>query len=82
MTAVGIASPIAHGQAMISTASAAANACTVGAVIPTMWPMPIQAKKVSTAMPITTGTNTPLIWSARCWMGARDPCASRMSRTT
>ena len=36
---------------------------------------------VSTASAITTGTKTALMRSARRWMGARDPCASRISAT-
>ena len=36
---------------------------------------------VSSAMPSTTGTKTALTLSASAWMGAREPCASRMSCT-
>jgi hypothetical protein len=32
-----------------------------------------QTKKVIVAMAITTGTKTPLILSAKRWMGAFDP---------
>ena len=35
----------------------------------------------ASASAITTGTNTALMRSARCWIGARVACASRMSRT-
>ncbi len=40
-----------------------------------------QPTKVAIAMEITTGTKTRLTRSARFWIGARDPCASRMSCT-
>ena len=33
------------------------------------------------ASEITTGTKMPLMRSASFWIGAREPCASRISRT-
>ena len=77
MTAVGTASPMAHGQAMMSTATAAAKARTAGA-----WSAATnQTTKVAMAIESTTGTKTALTRSARRWIGAREPCASRMSLT-
>ncbi|MEY9214858.1 hypothetical protein ABH917_004304 [Thermobifida halotolerans] len=59
--AVGVARPSAHGQAMMSTATAAVNAAPTGP------PAPTQNPSVATARAITTGTNTPEIRSAsRC----------------
>ena len=72
ITAVGTASPIAHGQAMISTATAAASARTN----PPLPPATYQVRNVPSDISITTGTNTELIRSASRWMGARVPCAS------
>ena len=40
----------------------------------------IHAANTTTARAITAGTNTALTRSARFWIGARRPCASRMSR--
>ena len=60
MTAVGTASPMAHGQAMMSTATAAAKARTSGASSTATYHTP----KVTTAISITTGTNTALMRSA------------------
>ena len=57
-SAVGVASPSAHGQAMISTATAAAKASVADE------PEPIQKPSVATASPMTTGTKTPEIRSA------------------
>ena len=54
MTAVGTARPIAHGQAMISTATAAVSACTSDGGSGTTPP----DVKVATAIEITTGTKT------------------------
>ena len=49
-SAVGVASPSAHGQAMISTATAAVNANSADS------PAPSQKPSVATASPITIGT--------------------------
>ncbi len=40
----------------------------------------IQAAKVRSAIPITTGTKTPDTLSASFWMGALEPCASSTIR--
>ena len=55
ISAVGVARPSAHGQAMISTATAAVNAYAA------LSPVPSQNPSVATAMPMTTGTKTPEI---------------------
>ena len=77
ITAVGTARPIAHGQAMISTATPLAKARTR---LPSP-PASAQITTVSAASPITAGTNTAATRSARCWMGARVACASCIIRT-
>ncbi len=77
ITAVGTARPIAQGQAMISTATPAAMPRTA----PPSPPTSAQVIAVSSARTITTGTKMPLIRSASAWIGARDPCASRISWT-
>ena len=81
MTAVGTARPMAHGHAMISTATAAVKARTAGAVTPLTLPATNQTTNVAIASDITTGTKMPLTRSARPWMGARVPCASRINLT-
>ena len=73
-SAVGVARPSAHGQAMISTATAALNANVA------LSPAPIQKPSVATASTITTGTNTPATRSASRWTGALPVCASVTSR--
>src|SRR5690625_4692293 len=50
--AVGVASPSAHGQAMINTATVAVKAALAGK------PAISQAPRVATATAIATGTNT------------------------
>ena len=70
MSAVGVASPSAHGQAMISTATAAVNANVA------LSPVPSQKPSVATATPMTTGTNTPETRSASRWTGALPVWAS------
>ena len=74
MSAVGVARPSAHGQAMISTETAAVKA----AVAPP--PAPSQKPRVATARPITTGTNTPETRSARRCTSALPFCASSTRR--
>src|SRR5690606_9282024 len=64
MTAVGTASPIAHGQAMISTATAAAKAGISGALSTATY----QTTNVATAIDITTGTKIPVTRSASRWI--------------
>ncbi len=77
ITAVGTASPMAQGQAMISTATAAAKPRTTGAASAATY----QTAKVAMAMDMTTGTKMALIRSASLWIGARVPWASRIRRT-
>ena len=72
--AVGVARPIAHGQAMISTAVAAVNAA------PAPCPAASQTASVVTATPMTAGTNTAEIRSARRCTGALPAWASVTSR--
>jgi hypothetical protein len=57
-SAVGVARPIAHGQAMISTATAAVNAA------PAPCPVTSHPASVAAATAMTTGTNTAEIRSA------------------
>ena len=73
-SAVGVARPRAHGQAMIRTATPAVNA--VAAVSP----VPSQNPRVPRARAMTTGTNTAEIWSASRWTGALPFWASVTSR--
>ncbi len=68
-----MASPRAHGQAMISTATAAVNASAASA------PLPSQNPRVPSASAITTGTNTPEIRSASRCAAALPFCASSTS---
>ena len=77
ITAVGTASPMAHGHAMISTVTAAAKPRTMAPSPPNSH----QPASVAIAIAITTGTNTALMRSARSWIGARVACASRIRRT-
>ena len=77
MTAVGVASPIAHGHAMTSTATALVSAKSAAGSGPNAHhPM-----KVRAAMPRTIGTKIAATRSARRWIGAREPCASATSWT-
>ena len=69
-SAVGVARPSAHGQAMISTATAAVKANARSS------PAPIQKPSVATAIAITTGTKTPETRSASRCTGALPDCAS------
>ncbi|MNL79436.1 hypothetical protein D3C87_2060400 [compost metagenome] len=61
MMAIGVARPIAHGQAITSTATVAVTAAaqSPGAA------QKNHARKVNTARATTIGTNTPDTWSAR-----------------
>jgi len=78
MIEVGVASPRAQGQAMIRTATVLRSArLNAGS-----GPATSHTTNVSTASPMTTGTNTPVTASASRWIGAREPCASDTSRTT
>ena len=73
-SAVGVAKPNAHGQAMMSTAMAG----------PIAWlrlPVrPNQKPKVATARATTTGTNTPATRSAKRCTGAFPLCARSTRR--
>ena len=68
-SAVGVARPSAQGQAMISTATAAANARPVS-------PAAIQKTSVAVEITITIGTKIAATRSARRWTGALPDCAS------
>ena len=59
ISAIGVARPSAHGQAMMSTATAAVNAMAVPA------PVIIQNTNVAAASTSTTGTKMPEMRSAR-----------------
>ena len=72
--AVGVARPRAHGQAMIRTATAAVNASSGLA------PVPSQKPSVATASAITTGTKTPDTRSASRCTSALPFCACSTSR--
>ena len=74
-SAVGVASPSAHGQAMISTATAAVNAA-VAAPAPSSQP----TARVASDSAITTGTNTAETRSARRCTWALPFWASSTSR--
>ncbi len=74
ISATGVASPSAQGQAMISTAVAARTACA-GSPRSTS-----QAPAVSRLRPMITGTNTPATRSASRCTGALCACASSTSR--
>ena len=77
ITAVGTARPMAQGQAMINTATAAVSADANDGVSGSS----IHAAKVAIAIEITTGTKTAEMRSARRWIGACEPCASFISVT-
>ena len=77
ITDIGVARPSAHGQAMISTATAFTRAWARRG----SGPQSVQAAKASTAAPTTAGTNHAATRSARRWMGARLRWASPTSLT-
>ena len=72
MIEVGVASPMAQGQAMISTETPATSAWVSAGEGPKI----IHATKVSAAAAITAGTNQITTLSARAWIGSLAPCAS------
>ena len=74
MIAVGVASPSAHGQAMIRTATAAVNASFAE------WPVRSHAASVVSAITNTIGTKIADTRSASRCTGAFDPCASATRR--
>ena len=84
---IGVASPSAQGQAMISTDTAEAMAKTSAGSGPKI----IQTTKAKIATATTVGTNTAETRSASPWIGARDRrafdtmatiCASTVSEPT
>ena len=72
---VGVARPIAQGQAMIRTDTIATTACDRPG------PTAIQTAKVSAARAMIVGTNHRVMRSTRPWIGRRAPCASWTMRT-
>ena len=74
MTAVGVASPSAHGQDITSTDTAAVNAWSASA------PRMSHIAAVTADIIITTGTNIPAALSASFATGALDEVASSTSR--
>ena len=71
ITAVGVARPMAQGQATTSTAMAVATARTRRGSAPSRY----QPTKVATAISRITGTNTSEMRSARRAMAGFEPCA-------
>ena len=76
MMEVGVARPMAQGQAMISTATALTSACDRAGA----GPRNSQSRKVSRATPITAGTNQPVTRSTSACIGRRAPCAASTMR--
>ena len=77
MIAVGVARPIAHGQAMTRTLTNAVSAyVTRGSGPPTN-----HSTNVADATIRTIGTKTSAIRSASRWIGAFEPCARLTSST-
>ncbi len=72
MIDIGVASPSAHGQAMISTLTAATSPNANRGSGPQI----DQAAKAISATRMTAGTNQPETWSASRWIGARERCAA------
>ena len=77
MIDIGVASPKAHGQAMISTAIALTIACDSGGAGPNRLQTMKEAKETRT----TEGTNQAETLSASFWIGARDRWAAATMRT-
>ena len=77
MIDIGVASPSAHGQAMIRTATALTRACASRG----SGPKTAQAMNVMTATRTTAGTKYAETTSARRWIGARVRRASLTMRT-
>ena len=71
MIEVGVARPMAHGQAMISTATALVIAMPNAGSGPSKY----QAAKVKSANSITAGTNHRVTRSTRAWIGNLALCA-------
>ena len=77
MMEVGVASPMAQGQAMISTATALTSA----KVSAGSGPKTSQTTKVRAAAAITAGTNHMVTRSTMAWIGSLEPCADSTMRT-
>ena len=77
MMDIGVASPSAHGHAMMRTATAFTSPWTNRGSGPTS----AHPTNVRIAITMTAGTNQAETVSARRWMGARDRCASPTSDT-
>ena len=76
MIEVGVASPIAQGQAMISTDTPATSA----SVSAGSGPITSHTATVSAATAMTAGTNHSVIRSTSPWIGSLAPCASSTMR--
>ena len=77
MIAVGVARPMAQGQAMMTTPMNAVSA----SVNRGSGPNTNQITKVSAAVSRTAGTKISLMRSAMRWIGALEPCARWTSST-
>ena len=76
MIEVGVARPMAQGQAMISTATALTSA----KVRAGSGPKTSQTRKVRAAAAITAGTNHAVTRSTSAWIGSFEPCACSTMR--
>ena len=76
MMEVGVAKPMAQGQAMISTATALTSAKDSAGDGPNT----SQTRKVSTAASMTAGTNHSVTLSTTAWIGSLEPCACSTMR--
>ena len=77
MIAMGVARPSAHGQAMMSTATALTSAsASLGS-----GPQRLHAMNATIAVATTAGTKYSAARSASRWIGARVRCASLTMRT-
>jgi hypothetical protein len=76
MIDVGVARPIAHGHAIIRTATALINAKLSAGSGPKI----SQTMNVVPAMRITAGTNQPVTRSTSAWIGSFAPCAASTMR--
>ena len=77
MIAVGVARPMAHGQAITTTLMKAVSA----SVSRGSGPSTNQTANVTAATTRTTGTKTSAMRSASRWIGALLPCARLTSST-
>ncbi len=77
MIDIGVASPSAQGQAMISTETAAMIACASAGSGPSI----SQTRKAASADRTTAGTNQDATRSASRCIGARDRCAAATMAT-